>query len=178
MEVTAAAPVALEISQVTGAQGGNALQQSAYAIDRALVDHVATFQSQGSFGHQVGNPAALGSEALKFLEGYMQRVAKLQNNSGERVDSANVSKDNSGTIEIASVDGSGISSGPASKALEPSETTSALNGAGGAVSIGGTDVEQAVKLLSEILSYSVETQAIMSITTNMTKATSTLLRGS
>lgn len=178
MELTGVLPVALEPAQSASDQSANALQKSANIVDRTLVDYVGTFQAQGALGQQIGNPAAIGSEALRILDGYLQRVSNFRNKTGERVSAMSGNTDNSAGIEVAAVDSAGLAPGPAARMLESSSTPSGVQGQEGVSSIGGRDVDHAIQMLSEILSFALETTAITSITTNITKSTSTLLRGS
>lgn len=43
-------------------------QQVAFALEHKLVEHIARLQVQGSYGHELGNPAALGHELLRVLK--------------------------------------------------------------------------------------------------------------
>ncbi len=168
--------VGLDSRPMTDTGAVAALQKTAYANDRTLTDYVAQLQAQGAFGQQLGNPAALGSEALKFLNSYFDRVSSLDKGSSKKVGAMSESKGLEGA-EVASVDNSGLPPGPAGQMLEtasPGDATGDYRVSG----IGGHDVESAIAMLSELLSFAVETQAITAMTSNVTKSTTTLLRGS
>lgn len=150
-------------------------QKEAPALEHKLLDYIARHQAEGlAKGQHLGNPAALGGEALKSLKGYFERATALQDNavrkanmmkeSGEGVQSA------TGGMQLAS-----LPSGPAGQRMDP---VMAKSGPGEKIApVTDMDLERTVEALVQAMQYGVETSLISAATNNVTKSAMTLLHG-
>lgn len=150
-------------------------QKEAPSLEHKLLDYIARHQAEGlAKGQQLGNPAALGGEALKSLKGYFERATALQDSA---VRKANMKKESvegaqsaTGGLQLTS-----LPSGPAGQHMDP---VMAKSGSGERIaSISDTDLERTVEALVQSMHYSVETTLISTATNNVTKSAMTLLHG-
>lgn len=152
-------------------------QGVAVAMEHKLVEYIARLQVQGVYGQQFSNPAALSSEVLNVLKGYMERASKLEQMAGGKASGMNdgpmlTLASNEGGVQTAS-----YAPGPAERQLEPLAPVEGGLQTLGAAPIGGAELERAIQLLSQLLSFSFETSFIGTATTNVSKSANTLLHG-
>jgi hypothetical protein len=171
-------PVSVALVKAATSQSsteGTTGQLVSYALERKLADYVAALQVDGSFGRQLSTPSALGSEAARLLKTYLEHAAKLQDHTRKRVgpmsDKAEVMVASREESEIAS-----LPAGPASTDLGPVDSLRDHDSAH-LVGVSGQDLERAVNLLSEMLSFSFETAFIGTATMNVSRSANTLLHG-
>jgi hypothetical protein len=149
---------------------GVAEQNMPLSGEQKLLDYIAGHQAEGlAKAQHLGNPAALGGEALKSLKGYFERGTALQESWARK---ARVMSENGegGGVQLAS-----LPAGPASEWLEP---VAAKRGAGEKIaSISDTELQRTVDVLMKMMNYSVETNMITSATHNVSKSVMTLIHG-
>ena len=167
-------PVAPESAALPNTIGA-AQQDVPLTLEQKLLDYIARHQAEGlAKGQHLGNPAALGGEALKTLKGYFERATALQESWARK---AHVMSENgegilsSGGGQLATLPG-----GPASKRLEPGVVRA--GGAGEKIAgITDADLDRTVEALMQVMRYSMETGMITTATNNVSKSATTLLRG-
>lgn len=140
-----------------------------------LVEYITQLQARGGgYGHDVANPAALGSEALKLLKGYLERADRLQEMTGARVnkmeENAVLTPPNEEGLQNAV-----FTPGPAEQYFKPPAPVG--DKVESIPALSSTDLDRAIQMLSEILSFSTETTFISVATTNVSKSANTLVRG-
>jgi hypothetical protein len=164
-----------DIEMPTGTQTG---QNVTVELEHKLVEYIARLQVQGSYGQETANPAALGSEVLSVLKSYLDRASRLQNLQGGKV---NVMSDNPllslETQEQAGLQNAVFTPGPAERYFEPAAPVGDNVAKVASPALSGADLDRAINMLSELLSFSFETSFIGTATANVSKSTNTLLHG-
>ncbi len=175
MELPVAAAALTKSAASQNGSDGAAGQLVSYALERKLADYVAALQVEGAYGRQLSTPSALGSEAARLLKDYLDRASSVQDHArrkvgpmSERTELAGASREG---VELAS-----LPAGPASSDLGPAPSLQDHDSLG-LTGVSGQDLERAVQLLSEMLSFSFETAFIGTATTNVSKSANTLLHG-
>jgi hypothetical protein len=178
MEV-AASVSALQEPQVTNAnQNGSPNGLSEGGTEARLIDFLATVQAHAQQGQQLGNPTALGSEAAGVLRGYLERTQELREKLAQKAramegaenqpSAGSATSGSSGATHLASLQGQG---------------QSVRTDASGGITPGAPNMEMAANLdkvlemLSSMLGFALETTLIGTATSNLSKATTTLLHG-
>lgn len=151
-------------------------QNTSVAMEDKLVEYISRLQAQGAHGHEIANPAALGSEVLSMLKGYLDRASRLQNLNGGKVNSMSESSALSLSEDQGGLQQAAFRPGPAEQFFEPVAPVLEHNGKV-APTTSSVDLDRAIELLSELLSFSVETSFISAATANISKSTTTLLHG-
>ncbi|WP_088343558.1 MULTISPECIES: hypothetical protein [Rhodomicrobium] len=151
-------------------------QNISVAMEHKLVEYISRLQIQGSYGHEIANPAALGSEVLSVLKNYLDRASRLQNLTGGKVPTMSESSglslsDNQGGLQHAV-----FNPGPAEHYFEPAAPVRE-HAAKVTPAVSGAELDRAIQLLSELLSFGFETSFIGTATANVSKSTTTLLHG-
>jgi hypothetical protein len=170
-------PVTPAPAEAPGAAGRSDPQQGNVTSERKLFEYVAEIQAQslmaGKAGH-LANPAALGGETLRLLQGYFDRAGKVQDMTSKKVHF--MSDDKSQAAAAAKDDGPPVHAGPARQQLEP-----AVPSAGGAVSgvqpVADAELDRTVEILMQVLSFAVETNLVASGSGSISRSVNTLLRG-
>jgi hypothetical protein len=162
-----------DIEMPTGTQTG---QNVTVALEHKLVEYIARLQVQGGIGQESANPAALGSEVLSVLKSYLDRASRLQNLQGGKVNVMSEPSVLSLSEDQGGLQNAVFTPGPAERYFEPAapvreETAKAVP------ALSGADLDRAINLLSELLSFSFETSFIGTATSNVSKSTNTLLHG-
>jgi hypothetical protein len=143
-------------------------------FEQNLLNYIANHQAEGlAKGQHLGNPAALGGEALKSLKGYFERGTALQDGWARKV--RIMSENGEGTPSAGGVQLASLPGGPANEQLEPAM---AKSGAGEKIA-GITDSElgRTVEALMKVMEYGVETNMITSATHNVSKSITSLIHG-
>ena len=171
-------PVTPAPAEAPGA-AGRSDPQSNVTSERKLFEYVAEIQAQslmaGKAGH-LANPAALGGETLRLLQGYFDRAGKFQDTTSKKVHF--MSDDKGQAAAAAKDDGPPVHAGPARQQLEP-----AAPGAGGAGAVSGVqpvadaELDRTVEILMQVLSFAVETNLVASGSGSISRSVNTLLRG-
>jgi hypothetical protein len=153
-------------------------QQSNVTTERKLFEYVAEIQAQSLMAGKAGqlaNPAALGGETLRLLQGYFDRAGKMQDMASKKV--SLMSEDKSQGAGATAKDGEApVHAGPARQNFEPVQQ--APGGAAGAVQpIADTELDRTVEILMQVLSFAVETNLVASGSGSISRSVNTLLRG-
>jgi hypothetical protein len=151
--------------------------KNSLTAEQRLMDYIARFQAEGlARGQHLANPAALGGEALKALNGYFERATALQENAARKARA--MSDDNS---EIKAQDGATqiaqLPAGPASDRLEPIAEIGEAPVERKVSGITDAELDRTVEALMAVMGYGVETSMITTATNNISKSSSTLIRG-
>jgi hypothetical protein len=144
--------------------------------ERALQDFVAGLQSSSMSGaSQFANPAALASDLLSSLRGYVERAQAIQKANRSMESSA---ADGDGVpVELASLTDESRTSphgGPARESLEPADLSGDLSGRT-RVSLG--EIRRAMDLALASVSFSTETALVSRGASQISHSANTLLRG-
>lgn len=143
--------------------------------EQRLMEYIARIQAEGLATRQhLSNPAALGSEAIRALYGYFERANALQNKAGRK---ARVMSDDDKTDSAAADESSQLPAGPASNNLQLVGNTEEIAAKKKDTSISEADFDRAIDAMLSVMSYSVEIGMITTASSNMSKSTSTLIRG-
>lgn len=153
---------------------GVAQQDMPLTLEQKLLDYIARNQAEGlAKGEHLGNPAALGGEALKSLKGYFERTTSLQESWARK---ARIMTENGeGNLSKGGTQLAVLQSGPASERLEPAMA----KGSPGEKIAGITeaDLDRTVEALMQVMRYGMETGMITTATGNVSKSATTLTRG-
>lgn len=168
-----AAPVSgVNASQVDTVQGHGVI----VAVEHKLVEYIARLQFQGSFGQDFLNPTALGSEALKMLKGYMARASHLEQvtaREGPTMD--DVAGQALTTTDVGTK--TALAPGPAQSQMQPRGPAETVEGLEAVEAVGPADLDRAIQMLSQLLSFTLESSFIGTATTNVSKSVNTLMHG-
>jgi len=153
-------------------------QQSGPISERKLFEYVAEIQAQSGMSGKaphLANPAALGGETLRLLQGYFERANKLHDSTSKRVQF--MSEDSSrGAASAGNSDLTGLHGGPARQNFEPAER-GAQDGVASVKPVGDADLDRTVDMLMRVLSFAVETNLLASGSGSVSRSVNTLLRG-
>jgi hypothetical protein len=146
--------------------------------ERKLFEYVAELQAQSMLSGkalQLANPAALGGETLRLMQGYFDRANKLQDMNSKKVQF--MGEDSSERAKAPDErDAGDLHAGPASRNFEP-----ALGGSQGSAAkvdaIGDTDLDRTVEMLMRVLNFAVETNLVASGSGAVSRSVNTLIRG-
>lgn len=151
--------------------------KSPLTAEQRLTDYIAQVQAEGlAAGKNISNPAALGGVALKALNGYFERASSLHNKAVRKARAMSDDKTDTGKTEEASK----LPPGPASNNLQLASNKGEVAPAKVEKRVAGVsdaDMDRAIDALLSVMSYSVETSMITTATNNLSKSTSTLIRG-
>lgn len=171
-----AAPVTPAPAEAPGT-AGRADPQANVTSERKLFEYVAEIQAQsllaGKAGH-LANPAALGGETLRLLQGYFDRAGKVQDLTSKKVQF--MSDDKSQAAGAAKDDGPPVHAGPARQQLEPTGP-GAGSAVGGVQPVADAELDRTVEILMQVLSFAVETNLVASGSGSISRSVNTLLRG-
>jgi hypothetical protein len=172
--MTAVNPVAPQSVALPGTVGA-AQQEMPLTFEQKLLDYIARHQAEGlARGQHLGNPAALGGEALKSLKGYFERATALQESWARKAHVVSENREGmkpaGGGLQLASLPG-----GPASDRMEPVMPKS---GSGEKIaSVSDAELDRTVDALMQIMHFTVETNMLTSATHNVSKSVMTLIHG-
>lgn len=172
-----AAPLTPAPAEAPGA-AGRSDPQSNVTSERKLFEYVAEIQAQslmaGKAGH-LANPAALGGETLRLLQGYFDRAGKVQDLTSKKVQF--MSDDKGQAAAAAKDDGPPVHAGPARQQLEPAMAQSAGGAVNGVQPVADSELDRTVEILMQVLSFAVETNLVASGSGSISRSVNTLLRG-
>lgn len=154
---------------------GSFEQHSALTSERKLFDYVAEIQAQslvnGKAPH-LANPAALGGETLRLLQGYFDRANKLYGSSSKKV---NMMSENSGQID-KSADQNPLHAGPAHSHLQSAEARGQTS-TDAIPAVTDSELSRAAEMMLQVLRFGLEVNFISSSAGSMSKSVNTLIRG-
>lgn len=156
--------------------GASSGQNPGVSTEHKLAQYIAQMQVQGFQGQGITNPAALGSEALMLLKGYLERAGQMQESQGARVKSMeeNTAPTPDGNEGLQNAV---FTPGPAERYFEPAAPVQDGMAEAVAPAMSNGELDRAIHLLSEMLRFGFETSFIGVATNNVSKAANTLLHG-
>lgn len=166
-------PAAAEAAGTTGRSD----PQTNVTSERKLFEYVAEIQAQSLMAGKAGqlaNPAALGGETMRLLQGFFDRAGKVQDLTSKKVHF--MSDDKSQAAAAAKDDGPPVHAGPARQQLEPAAPSP--DGSTSAVQpVAEAELDRTVEILMQVLSFAVETNLVASSSGAISRSVNTLLRG-
>jgi hypothetical protein len=146
--------------------------------EQRLVDYIARFQAEGlASGKHLANPAALGGEALKALNGYFERATALQEGAARKAQAMSDDRNQLTTVQDGAEQVAQLPGGPASDRLETISSVEAVSAEPKVTGITEAELDRTVEALMAVMGYSVETSMITTAANNISKSSSTLIRG-
>jgi hypothetical protein len=152
----------------------SAPQELSATFEQKMLDYVARHQAEGlASGQHLGNPAALGGEALKSLKGYFERSNVLQESWARKAH--NMSGDGKGLQPEGGMQLVSLPAGPASQRIEPPMAN--VSSGERVESISEKALERTIDALMQTMRYTTESTMITTATHNATRSITSLIHG-
>jgi hypothetical protein len=144
--------------------------------ERPLMDFVSSLQNSAASGVPHANPAALASELLGSLRGYLERAQNLEK-AGRMTQSRSVDGNEGARVTLASLGGeprTHLHGGPARENIEPLDV---YGGVSSAVGVSLAQLQRAEDLALASVNFATETGLVAGGTSQFSRSVNTLLRG-